>query len=212
MKNPALHSAAFFLLMLLIAPAVFAQEPPRPQATTETLRVIVYDGHLRALLASLADQYHVVIGVESDAQSPERIKFEAHDVTFHQILDAMVIAEPRYQWREIDGSIEFYPTVRINPVLDTVIERFEVKDSRFAEAVDSLINLPEVKSSLAAMALTRNESGNRPLGVGDAFSLRLERVTVRQALHEIAKRSGTYFWSFRLFGDKIKFFSLGNTL
>jgi len=210
-KNPALHSATLFLL-LVVASAALGQEPARPQATPEPLRVIVYDGQLRALLATFAEQYHVVIGFESDAQSPERIKFEARDVTFHQTLDAMVIAEPRYQWREIDGSIEFYPTVRINPVLDTVIQNFEVKDSRFAEAVDSLINLPEVKSSLAAMALTRNESGNRPRGVGNAFSLRVEQVTVRQALHQIAKRSGTYFWSFHVFGDKQKFFSVGTTL
>lgn len=211
MKNPALYSAAL-LLLLSIAPTALGQEPARPQATPEPLRVIVYDGQLSALLATFAEQYHVVIGFESDVQSPERIKFEARDVTFHQTLDAMVIAEPRYQWREIDGSIEFYPTVRINPVLDTAIQKFEVKDSRFAEAVDSLINLPEVESSLAAMALTRNESSNRPRGVGNAFSLRLEQVTVRQALHEIAKRSGTYFWSFHVFGDKVKFFSLGNTL
>jgi len=212
MKNLVSYSAASLLLMLLIGPAARGQDTPRPQATPEPLRAIVYDGPLRALLATFAEQYHVVIGFESDAQSPERIKFEARDVTFHQTLDAMVIAEPRYQWREIDGSIEFYPTVRINPVLDTVIQKFEVKDSHFAEAVESLISLPEVKSSLAAMALTRNEAGSTRRGVGNAFSLHLEQVTMRQVLHEMAKRSGTYFWSFRVFGETEKFFSLGATL
>ena len=211
MKNAHPYSATL-LLLLLIPSLGRAQEAQGPRATPEQLRVIVYDGQLRALLGSLADQYHVVIGFESDAQSPERIKFEARDVNFHQALDAMIAAEPRYHWREVESSIEFYPVVRINPVLDTAIERFEVKDSHFAEAVESLINLPEVKSSLAAMALTRNESGYRARGVGSAFSLRLERVTVRQVLHEIAKRSGTYFWSFRQFGDKQKFFSIETTL
>ena len=212
MKNARINSATLSLLLLLIPSLGNAQEPQGPRATPEQLRIIVYDGQLRALLGSLADQYRVVIGFESDTESPERIKFEARDVNFHQALDAMVAAEPRYRWREVESSIEFYPVVRINPVLDTVIERFEVKDSHFAEAVESLINLPEVKSSVAAMALTRNESGYRPRSAGNVFSLRLEHVSVRQALHEIAKRSGTYFWSFRQFGDKQKFFSIGTTL
>ncbi|HEX7297300.1 MAG TPA: hypothetical protein VF251_16230 [Pyrinomonadaceae bacterium] len=114
MKNPALHSATILFLLLSIAPVAVGQESEKPQATPEPLRVIVYDGQLRALLATLADQNQVVIGFESDAQSPERIKFEARDVTFHQILDAMIAAEPRYRWNEAQGSIEFYPVVRFN--------------------------------------------------------------------------------------------------
>ncbi len=196
------------LLFILALVASSAQEPSRNRATPQQLRVVQYHGQLASLLASVAEQYGVVIGLETDSQLPEVIKFEARDVTFHQLLDAIVFAEPRYRWREVNGAIEFYPAAGVRPVLDTVIKGFELKDGRFDSATEGLINLPEVQYRIGAMALTRREVAPRFPRAGAAFSLRLEQVTLRQAMHEIAKKSEVYFWLYYQSGDQERFFSL----
>ena len=193
------------LLMTLTAGSGLGQEQSnRPR--TGQLRIVLFHGDLRGLLGSLAGTDGVVIGFEADSQSPLLVKVEARDVTFRQLLDVIVLGHPQYRWREVDGSIDFSPVSGGSPVLDTVIPNFEVKDAYFSEATNSLLNLPEVQGSLAAMALTRNEEGYHPRSVSKRFSLRLEQVTVRRALNEIARRSGTNFWSFRQFGNKGQFF------
>jgi len=201
-----------FVLLILASVASSAQEPAKNRATPRQLRVVSFQGDLRGLLGSLAETDGVVIGFETDPQSPLLVKVEARDVNFYQLLDAIVLGHPQYRWRDVDDSIEFAPVSGGSPVLDTVIRNFEVKDVHFSEAADILFDLPEVRGSLAAMALTRNEEGYRPRASGATFSLRLEQVTVRRALHEIARKSGTNFWSFRQFGAKEKFFSLRTSL
>ena len=201
-----------FVLLILASVASSAQEPAKNRATPQQLRVVSFQGDLRALLGSLAETDGVVIGFETHPQLPLLIKVEAHDVDFHQLLDAIVLGHPQYRWRDVDDAIEFSPVSGGCPVLDTTISNFEVKDVHFSEATDILFNLPEVRGSLAAMALTRNEEGYRPHTSGATFSLRLEQVTVRRALHEIARKSGTNFWSFRQFNGKERFFSLRTSL
>jgi hypothetical protein len=201
------------LIVILMTEGVVLGQEQSSQARAQQLRVVIYQGELRSLLGSLADSYGVVIGFETDARLPALIKVEAHDVTFHQLLDVIVQGHPQYRWREVDGAIEFSPASHGNYVLDTVISNFEVKDLHFSAAIDSLLKLPEVQSSLAATALTRNEDGYQPRTPGNMFSLRLRQVTVRRALHEIARKSGTNFWAFRQFGDKSHgFFSLRTSL
>jgi hypothetical protein len=200
------------LMLLSVVPFASAQEQSTNRATRQQLRIVSFQGDLRGLLGSLAETDGVVIGFETDPQSPLLVKVEARDVSFHQLLDVIVLGHPQYRWRNVDDSIEFFPVSGGSPVLDTVIRNFEVKDAHFSEATDTLFNLPEVRGSLAAMALTRNEEGYRPRTSGAVFSLRLEQVTVRRALHEIARKSGTNFWTFRQFGGKERFFSLRSSI
>src|SRR5262245_42781205 len=197
-----------FDLMIFSAQLTLGQDQPNKQVPQEALRVIDFQGDLRSLLRSLADTYNVVIGFEADSQSPLMVKVQARDVDFHQLLDNIVISHPQYRWREVDGSIEFTAVSGGSPVLDTFIKTFEVKDASFSDATNTLLNLPEIQGALTTMALTRNEEGYRPRNSGNTFSLRLERVTMRQALNEMARKSGTNFWSFRRFGNNERFFSL----
>lgn len=198
-------------VILMTAGSAMGQEQSnRPR--TGQLRIVLFHGDLRGLLSSLAGTDGVVIGFEADSQSPLLVKVEARDVTFRQLLDVIVLGHPQYRWREVDGSIDFSPVSGGSHVLDTVIPNFEVKDAHFSDATNILLNLPEVQGSLAAMALTRNEEGYQPRSISKTFSLRLEQVTVRRALNEIARRSGTNFWAFRRFGDKERFFSLRTSL
>ena len=62
------------------------------------------------------------------------------------------------------------------------------------------------------MSLARGESERgaavRGEQAGEVFSLRLEKVPVRVALHEMTKRSGGHFWVFRRYGSGGRSFSL----
>ncbi|HSE32413.1 MAG TPA: hypothetical protein VLA93_12655 [Pyrinomonadaceae bacterium] len=210
------HSrSAVVLLLILVTLTVglaVSQEQSPNRARPEQLRVVSYQGDLRALLGSLADSFGIVIGFETESHLPSMVKVEARDVNFRQLLDVIVLGHPQYRWREVDGTIEFTPVSGGSAVLDTVIRNFEVKDAHFSEATDSLLNLPEVQGSLAAIGLIRNEAGYQPRSLGSTFSLHLEQLTVRRALHEIARKSGTNFWVFRQFGNKERFFSLRTSL
>lgn len=204
-SSPAAIALCLLTVISMTAGSALGQEQS-DRSRMQQLRVVMYQGELRALLGSLADTYGVVIGLETDARLPALVKVEAHDVTFHQLLDVIVQGHPHYRWREVDGAIEFSPVNRGNYVLDTVIANFEVKDLNFSEAIERLLKLPEVQSSLASMGLTRNEDGYQPRTPGNTFSLRLKQVTVRRVLDEIARKCGTNFWEFRQFGDKARGF------
>ena len=133
MNYSSSRAAAALLLPLLMMSSV-RSAPGQDQsnrARQQQLRVVVFHGDLRLLLGSLAQTNGVVIGFETDATSPLLVKVDARDVTFRQLLDVIVLGHPQYRWREVDGTIEFSPVSGGNPVLDTVIGNFDVKDLNF---------------------------------------------------------------------------------
>ncbi|HKO96585.1 MAG TPA: DotD/TraH family lipoprotein [Pyrinomonadaceae bacterium] len=217
MRNLVSRSATTSLLILLTG-FVFAlptrgQQVSTPTSPRQLLRVVNYNGDLAALLQTLAEQYGVTIGLEADPRQPQpQVNFEVRDATFHDVLDAIVRAKPMYQWREVDGAVDFYPVAGGSPVLDAVIGSFRVSDAKWAAASDALMKLPEVESGMSGMGLRRQdaERGTASRG-GDVFSMHLEGVTVRRALHEMTAKSGSRFWVFRQFRGGEKFYSLGNS-
>jgi len=217
MSNASFRPAAVLLLLFAMsgapAPRLRGQQVSGPAPRGHVLGSVVYDGDLAGLLQHLAEEFGVTIGFEADHRQPRpRIKFELRDATLQDVLDAIVRARPAYQWRQDGGFIDVYPVRGGSPLLDTVIGRFQVSGANWAEASDALLSLPEVRSSLSANRLGRREAGRGPAGRGgDVFSLYVENVPVRRALHEIAKRSGSHLWVFRQYGDGEKSFSLGNS-
>ena len=76
-----------FVLLILASVASSAQEPAKNRTTPQQLRVVSFQGDLRALLGSLAETDGVVIGFETAPQLPLLVKVEARDVNLHQLLD-----------------------------------------------------------------------------------------------------------------------------
>jgi hypothetical protein len=197
-------------IVFAVATVVNAQQTP---AKASQLRVISWKGDMAALLALLADQYDVVIGVEADPKKPKsEVTLDLRDVTFHDILDGIVQSEPRYQWREIDGCIEVLPVKHDISLMDTTISSFQVKDVFLEVAINELLSLTEVRAMTMTMNLNRRHPPNGPPQAGlRKVSLALNGVTVRQALDRIIKQSGAKFWIFRTYEDGT--FSIGtNTL
>ena len=94
-------------------------------------------------------------------------------------------------------------------MLSTVVVGFRVNEVDESEAINQLMKLPEVETSVRALGLERREF-SRASAVRDRkkVSLKLENVTVGQALHKIVKKSGGNFWMFRRQGNNGEFFSV----
>lgn len=200
------------LLMIVCASSAYtaAQQPSSPSPKRQNK--IVYDGDMAALLSQLAAKFNVNIGLETDPLQPRPgVKIDLWYDTLDDILNAVVEAAPEYRWRNQDGFIDVYPQKASCPLLDTVISGFQVYDNDWARASEALTNMPEVQSSMEAMSLKRRDmSGTGRAANIQPFSLSLENVTLRRALHEITKKSQGSFWLFQRYGTGSRLFSISS--
>jgi type II secretory pathway component GspD/PulD (secretin) len=91
-----------------------------------------------------------------------------------------------------------------------MISSFRTSSVDEAGAINQLLNLPELQTNMRAMSLNRRVPGGTSTEKkGEKFSVNLEGMTLRQALHKIAKDSGGRFWIFRNYSDGS--FSISNS-
>lgn len=203
--------AALLIVICASSAYVPGQQPSAP--TPKKLNKIVYEGDMAALLSTLAEKYNVDIGLETDpSQLKARIKIDTRFDTVEDVLDAIVQAAPKYQWRNRDTFIDVYPQETSCPLLDVVVNNFQFTSNDWVVTSEASTNLPEVQSQMEAMRLVRRDftSTARKTDVAP-FPLNLENVTLRRALHEIAKKSGNRFWIFQRYGNKSELFSIINS-
>lgn len=192
---------ALALLSALATPAAASralqrQDAPRKEAQLVTLK---YDGDMAPLLRHLAVEYGVTIGLETLPRAPRpKVNLFLRDVTLRDILSAIADAHPEYRLQDGGDSFDFYPAGGRSPLLNAQVATFELKDAHWAEGRDALFALPEVAAVAVAEGIARRDSGvARSDGPGAKFSLLLKGVTVRAALHEMARRGGARFWVYR---------------
>ena len=194
MRKKALAAVLFVLSSLSLANG----QPV--QSKSEIVRTVEFNNiDMGAALAAFAADYDVAIGLEADPEKPRsQISLHLRSVIFHQILDGIVQAEPRYGWREDNGSINVFPRNRSFDLLDARIQSLQLKDVNRALAVNRLFGLPEAQ----ALILSKNLKPLLPNPPSDRIkdeklSFDLRDVTLRQALNQIAHESGSNFWVFR---------------
>lgn len=179
------------------------------QATPPTLRVIRYEGDMTMLLASLANTYGVTVGLELDTQRYHHVGVSLMDATVTDVMRAIVQSSKKYQWRQTDGFIEVWPLAGSNPLLETRISSFNVKDVSAADAFDQLLNLPEVQANMTTLNLKRRAPDASPEKLSSSrFSVKLEGVSLREALNKIAQESRIENWVFRNYPNG--FFSISS--
>lgn len=176
------------------------QQPARSESTR---RVQMGGIEMAVILANIAADYKTVIGLEVDPDKPRSpITIDLRDVNFLQIVDGVVKAEPRYRWRENDGSIEVFPVKGSSSLFETPIQSFQVKDVNRVVAINRLLSVPEVQARSSSMNLTMRAPHAPSEQIKDEkLSFDLSGVTLRQALNRIAAESGTNFWAFRRYPD-----------
>jgi hypothetical protein len=193
------QTASALAIVLAVVTAISAQQ----NSKASQVRVIKFQGDMAALLATLAQEYDVVIGLEADPKKPRSVvTLDLHDVTFHDMLNGIVQSEPRYQWRENGGCIEVFPVSGGLSLLDTPIGSFQVTEVNRDLAINRLLGLPEVRAQSLSMNLKpRPPYPPSERTKDEKLSLNVSGVTLRQALNRIAQDSGAKFWVFRRYDD-----------
>ena len=183
---------------------VMAQQPTPP-----TVRVIRFDGDISMILAALPNAYGVTVGLELDTQRYHHVGLSLLDATVTDVMNAIVQSSKKYQWRQTGGFVDVWPSAGSNPLLETRIGSFNVKDVNPSEALDQLLNLPEVQANMTALNLKRRAPDVSPGKLsGSRFSVNLEGVSLREALNKIAQESRIEIWIFRNFPNG--FFSINS--
>lgn len=174
-----------------------------------TLRVVQYNGDFAMALAALPTAFDVTVGVELDTERYRTVNVSLMDATVTDVMNAVVQSSKKYQWRQTGAFIDVWPLAGSNPLLETKINSFNVKDLSPSEAFDRLLNLPEVQESMTALNLKRRAPDVSFEKVsGSRFSVSLERVTLREALNRIAQESRLEVWIFRNYPNG--FFSISS--
>ena len=176
---------------------VMAQQLP-----VTTLRVIQYNGDFAMALANLSHTFGVTVGLELDTQRYLKVSLSMQDATLTDAMNGIVQSSKKYQLRQTGEFIDIWPLAGGNPLLETKINSFNVKDLTASEALDQLFNLPEVQYNMTALNLRRRApDGARDVSVeklsSSRFSVNLEGVSLREALNRIAEESHLEIWVFR---------------
>ena len=172
---------------------VMAQQPTPP-----TMRVFQYEGDITMILAAVPNAYGVTVGLELDSQRYHNVGLSLLDATVTDVMNAIVQSSKKYQWRQTGGFVDVWPSAGSNPLLETRISSFKVKDLSPSEAFDQLLNLPEVQANMTALNLKRRAADVSPGKLSSSrFSVNLEGVILREALNKIAQESRIEIWIFR---------------
>lgn len=202
MRPPFKTVAALVVIGWACASLGYGQQEPIEKSTMRVVE-FYHPVDMALILAQFASDYDVVIGLETDGEkSNSKIELHLRNVTFSQVLDAIVKEEPRYQWRQNGKFIEFVPARGGVSLLDTPITNFQINDVNRVVALSSLLGIPEVRERMLSLNLKP-----RPLYLqtdstkDEKLSFNLSGVSLRQALNRITEASRAKFWVFRRFPD-----------
>ena len=168
------------------------------QPAPQTVRVIRFDGDITMILAALPNTYGVTVGLELDSERYHHVGLSLMDATVTDVMNAIAQSSKKYEWRQTGGFVDVWPSAGSNPLLETRIGSLNVKDLSPSEALDQLLNLPEVQANMTALKLKRRAPDVSPGKLsGSRFSVNLEGVSLREALNKIAQESRMEIWIFR---------------
>ena len=147
--------------------------------------------------------------------SDARHEFKASSSRLKDLLDSIVLAEPRYKWEMEQGIINVVP-VNDYPLLDFRIAEFRMEHATIKELFAALTQAPDFRRALASFNLSEpplpdpnsDASGFMVIGfVGKRveqplrkISVHCKQATVRQILNEIVRQEGCANWSYLEFG------------
>jgi hypothetical protein len=206
-----------------ISPAVLPP-PPKPvrypystilPKPVESFRVSGED--ISVPLRQLADRFGVPIGFESLPRIPENAKpggvqIDMKAGTVADVLDAIVSADPRYTWEELDGVENVFPKEHRGSLPDVVVASLSAKNVDCREALHQLLKSPEVEGWVAATGVTLREPPStttpRVNGGGIIYSLTLANRSIREVLNSLLGFSGSNFWTYYRYGDHSQFFTI----
>jgi hypothetical protein len=168
-----------------------------------------------SVLQRLASRSGVPIGMEAVPENngqPKTIAVRANGDTVRTILDLVVEKDPQYVWQRANSVINVFPRHDKDPLLETIVARFQVSNVNKYAAISALEDSNEVKTFLTRNALRENTlrviPGFEGENSGPRFSLELEKSSVRDILNAIMLASHNTSWTYARYGPGNEFFYL----
>lgn len=166
------------------------------------------------VLQRLANTSNVPIGIEAVPEKTGQVRtidVKLKGATVRSILNHVVEKDTQYNWREAGPAINVFPKHAKDPILETVVARYEVHDVNKEEAIRALENSVEVKRILKRGSLRNRTLKSLPGDSGQGllrFSLNLKHSSVRNILNAIMLESKSKNWLFFRYGSPRQSFSL----
>ena len=104
---------------------------------------------LQKAIRSLARDKRIPIGLEvlpDNKLNSAPVSLRLERATVGEIVDKLLANDPRYHWREIEGVIDIAPLAH-DPLLETIVEHFDVKRKAKSAALDELGRAPELQAA-----------------------------------------------------------------
>lgn len=134
-----------------------------------------------------------------------RLKVE-QGVTVREAMNALVTANPGYQWDVDDGVVNLIPR-RGAPLLRTRIAKFQLEttDWELPTVLGDLLALPEVKDREAALGLKQGLGQGGPTAIPKhpvprkhvPVSINVQNLSVREAFNKVVRASPKSVWIYR---------------
>lgn len=200
----------FFLILAVVAlRSISAEAQPSPLgAATPIANVKFTDQRTLDIAKKLAEEYKVVMSISGILIGNDslHLSFSVPQGILKDVLDILVIADPRFIWRqESDGAIAI--TVKGAPlsVLDVTLKSFDAENLERWDLVLRILKIPEVADWLTRNSCTMGEivhfAGPSPRGGFRTqpannwpIVVHARDVRLRSLLNEMAAKSKTYFW------------------
>lgn len=161
-----------------------------------------------ATLISLAAKYNVPVGNEvssrKSSESPQ-YQLELKNSTVEEILKVLFRNQPDYRWQVMDGVLNVSSSSTFEPLLDTVIGEFEVKEQTVSEIKKTLAERPEVQFTLSQTNTEFQELTILPGGNAEApgkYTFSLHNANVRQILNRLILQTEGHYWTLVRLGNK----------
>ena len=210
------------LLGLMVSLWLSFSQVGNSQTTSDLLKRRVQAVHVEAVnalvaLSHIAEDYEIPIGVEAASRGKGReIKVDVRDGTLRDVLDAVIKQDPRYEWKEEGGVINFIPRSDRDElsadVLGTTLKQFVVKKGvALLDVKRDIVDQPEVNAKLDRAKVVTRIGGftgwdfRKP---GPDFTLQMSNVTVREVLNQIIRTSDVKYWVVNRYGDNYEIFLL----
>lgn len=165
--------------------------------------------NISEVLTSLAEKYNVPIANEiskrtaSECATPAS-RLELKNATVEEVLNTIFEKRPDYHWQIADGVISISSISEPEPVFDTVIAEFSVKDRTVSEIKKALAERPEVQFVLSQTNTEFQELTILPGGNAEApgkYTFTLHNATVRQILNRLILQTEGHYWTLVRLGN-----------
>lgn len=227
MRSPILFFVCWVVLNIVIVTCAVGQtaKPPKRLSDIAPLeRIVDRDTNLTSnridIVAMKSFSWTSTIGgfamlFKENDSAKENFAFTPKSLRFRDLLDSIVAAEPRYQWKEKDGIINLIPKDNY-PVLEASVARFSLKNATKEEMINGLQSTTEFLSATLKAGVQKNLGGSFDgicTETPQKNTINIYNATVQEILNEIVRLNGLSVWRYREYSvandrTKGRFYSL----